>query len=227
MNIIGTLNEKSLHAALKDWYVRPGDQLEKSIDGFIIDVVRGNELIEIQTGSFASIKRKVQALVKNHPVRLVYPIAREKWIVRLAKTGAPTVAGRRRSPMRGTWEQVFEVLVSFPGLIADSNFSLEVLITLEEEIRCHNRKRGWRRGGWVTHERRLLGVIDRKVIHGPEDLLFFIPACLTQPWTTADLAAAIGQPRWLAQKMVYCLREAGVIKMVGKQGNAIIYAKKP
>lgn len=46
---IGLLNENPLHAALKKWYARPGDQLEVSVDGFVIDVVQGNLLIEIQT----------------------------------------------------------------------------------------------------------------------------------------------------------------------------------
>ena len=50
MNTIGTLNEKPLHAALKDWCARPGDQFEVFVDGFVVDIVRGNLLIEIQTG---------------------------------------------------------------------------------------------------------------------------------------------------------------------------------
>jgi hypothetical protein len=225
MSDIGTLNEKPLHAALKEWYARSGDQFEISIGGFVIDIVRDGLLIEVQTGNFASIKRKVQALAENHLLRLVYPIAREKWIVRLAKTGGGAVISRRRSPKRGVLEQVFSELVSFPRLIANPNFSMEVLLTREEEVRCYDGKRGWRRGGWVTHERRLLDVVGRVVLEGPADLLGFIPPDLAEPWTTADLAIAIGQPRRLAQKMVYCLREIGTARVVGREGNAILYAR--
>jgi hypothetical protein len=226
MSAIGTLNEKSLHAALKEWYGRPGDRFEVPIEGFVVDIVRDNHLIEVQTGNFASIKRKVKTLTENHQLRLIYPIAQEKWIVRLAKNGSGIVSGRRRSPKRGSLEQVFRELVSFPGLIANPNFSLEVLFTREEEVRCHDAKRGWRRGGWITQERRLLDVVDRKVFKDAMDMLALIPPDLTGSWTTADLAEAIGQPRWLAQKMVYCLREAGVVRVVGKQGNAILYASQ-
>ena len=225
MNDIGTLNEKSLHASLKEWYARPGDRFEVSIDGFVIDILRDKLLVEIQTSGFSSIKRKVQALAANHRLRLVYPIASEKWIVRLAKDGDSTVLSRRRSPKRGSLEQVFRELVSFPKLMANPNFSLEVLLILEEEVRRHDKNRGWRRGGWITHERRLLDVVKQRVFKGPMDLLAFIPLNLSDSWTTADLAAAIGQPRWLAQKMVYCLREAGAVSVVGKQGNAILYAR--
>jgi hypothetical protein len=225
MSDIGTLNEKPLHAALKEWYARPGDRFEVSIDGYVVDIVRDDLLIEVQTGSFASIKRKMHVLAENHLLRLVYPIAQQKWIARLAKNGSGIVASRRRSPKRGAPEQVFRELVSFPKLIVNPNFSMDVLLIREEEVRCHDGKRGWRRGGWITHERRLLDVVACQVFEGPADLLGFIPQNLTEFWTTADLAVALGQPRWLAQKMVYCLREIGAVRMVGKQGNAILYTR--
>ncbi|MBN1810654.1 MAG: hypothetical protein JXA14_02340 [Anaerolineae bacterium] len=220
---IGTLNEKSLHAALKEWYAQPGDQFEVFVDGFVVDIVRGDLLIEIQTGNFSSIKRKMRALVRDHPVRLVYPIAREKWIVRLARDGSGGILGRRKSPKRGALEYVFGELVSFPRLLVSPNFSLEVLLIQEEEIRRYDGKRGWRRHGWVIQERRLLDVVGWRLFETPNDLAVFIPSDLAEPWTTADLAAAIGQPRWLARKMAYCLRKMGVVEVVGKQGNAILY----
>ena len=86
-NHISTLNEKPLHAALKAWYRQPGDRLEVRLEGYIIDVIRDQLLIEIQTASFASLKRKLYALTARHPVRLVYPVAREKWLVKLADDG--------------------------------------------------------------------------------------------------------------------------------------------
>jgi hypothetical protein len=220
---IGTLNEKPLHAALKEWYAQPGDQFEVSVDGFVIDIVRDDLLIEIQTGNFFSIKRKIKALVGGHPVRLVYPVAREKWIVRLAKDGNGGILGRRKSPKRGAVEAVFGELVRFPGLLASPNFSVEVLLIQEEEVRRYDGKRGWRRGGWVTHERRLLDVVGRFLFETLADLAALVPPDLPEPWTTADLAAAIGQPLWLARKMAYCLREAGAVAPAGKRGNAILY----
>jgi hypothetical protein len=220
---IGTLNEKPLHAALKAWCARPGDQFEVSVDGFIVDIVRGDLLIEVQTSNFSSIKRKIRALVRDHPVRLVYPIAREKWIVRLTKDGSGDVLGRRKSPKRGAVEHLFEELVRLPRLLADPNFALEVLLTQEEEIRSYDGKRAWRRHGWVIEERRLLNVVGRRLFETPADLVSLIPSDLAEPWTTADLAAAIGQPRWLARKMAYCLRKMDLVEAVGKQGNAILY----
>jgi len=222
---IGSLNEKPLHRALKKWYARPDDRFEVPVDGFVIDVVHGDLLVEIQTASFSAIKRKLAALTAQHPVRLVYPIAREKWIVRLAKDGNGQL-GRRKSPKRGALEQVFGELVSFPHLLSNPNFSLDVLLIQEEEIRRYDRKRGWRRKGWVTHERRLLQVVDNRLFETPADMAALLPADLAEPFATSDLAAAIAKPRRLAQKMAYCLREMGVIAAVGKRGNAILYRKQ-
>ncbi len=218
---IGALNEKPLHAALKGWYARPGDRLEVAVEGFIVDIVRDDLLIEIQTGNFAAIKRKLAALTAGHPLRLVYPIAREKWIVRLGE--GETVLGRRKSPKRGQVHDLFEQLVSFPRLMRHPRFALEVVLIREEEVRRRDPRRAWRRRGWVIQERRLLGVLERRLFETPEDLAALLPAGLPTPFTTADLAAAVGRRRRLAQQMAYCLHRMGVLEKVGKQGNAILY----
>ncbi len=223
-NQIGTLNEKHLHAALKQWYLRPGDLTEVAIEGFKIDIVRGDLLIEIQTRGLVALKRKLATLVEHHPVRLIYPIAQEKWIARQSKSGK-RVLGRRKSPKRGAVELIFAELVSLPRLLAHPNFSLEVVLIHEEEIRRQSGARNWRRKGWATHERRLIKVVGQRVFETPQDLGQLIPADLAEPFTTASLAEAIGQPLWLAQKMAYCLREMGTISAAGKRGQSILYVR--
>lgn len=218
------LNEKPLHAALKEWYAQPNDRFEVSLDGFVIDIVRGDLLVEIQTCNFAAIKRKLTKLTVCHPVRLVYPIAREKWIVKLAG-GRHGQFSRRKSPKRGTIEHIFEELVSFPELLLNPNFSIELLLIQEEEFRRHDTTRRWRRKGWVTYKRRLLQVTEQRLFRVPADMGALVPSALAEPFTTSDLAIAIAKPRRLAQKMVYCLRLIGCITPTGKRGNAILYAK--
>lgn len=223
-NRISTWNEGPLHAALKAWYAHPGDAFEVGVDGFIIDIVQGDLLVEIQTQGFAKIKRKLRTLVKSHPVRLIYPIAREKWIVKLDENKQHEIS-RRKSPKRGSIVQLFDELVSFPRLLAEHNFSLEVAFIHEEEVRYHDPSRRWRRHGWVTHARRLLKVVEQRRFEKPADFYDTVPASLQGSFTTADLAAAIpGGPR-LARRMAYCLREMGVIDPVGKRGNANLYTR--
>jgi hypothetical protein len=221
---VGVLNEKPLHAALKAWYAQPGDRFEVDVDGSVIDIVRDDLLVEIQTRSFSALKRKLAKLVVSHPVRLVFPIAAEKCIVRLSDDGA-VEQGRRKSPKHGAVTELFRELVSFPHLISHPNFSLEVLLIQEEEVRQQGLARNWRRRGWGTVERRLVQVVERRVFAAPTDLAALIPASLEEPFTTAGLADAIQQPRWLAQKMTYCLRRMGALEAVGRRRNAALYQR--
>src|ERR1044072_4466608 len=134
MSTIGLVNEKPLHASLKQWYARPGDRFEVPVDGFVIDIVRDDLLIEIQTGNFSAIKSKLNNLARSHRVRLIYPIVQEKWIIRSA-TGNGARSIRRKSPKRGRMEDLFWELVSIPQLLSNPNFSLEVLMISQEEVR--------------------------------------------------------------------------------------------
>lgn len=224
-NQIGTLNEKSLHADLKKWYAQPGDQVEVKLDGYFIDLVRGDQLIEIQTRGFSAMKRKLQALTREHPVRLVHPIAQEKWLIKQDDDGQPQ-GKRRKSPKKGSVFNLFDELVSFPALMANPNFELEVLLIQEEEVkRFRGGKRRWWRKRWRTHERHLLEVVGAHRFNTPNALAKLLPDTLPNPFTTADLASALGKPRSLAQKMVYCLREMEAITPVGHKNRFVLYSK--
>ncbi|HEX6647884.1 MAG TPA: hypothetical protein VF075_00040 [Pyrinomonadaceae bacterium] len=220
MSGIGLLNEKPLHASLKQWYARPGDRFEVAVDGFVIDIVRDDLLIEIQTRNFSAIKFKLANLVRSHRVRLIYPIVQEKWIVRLPANGGGTI--RRKSPRRGRLEELFGELVSIPHLLTNPNFSFEVLMTREEEVRRYAGKRAWRTRGWVIEGRRLLDVLDQRVFGASTDWLRFLPHGLDS-FTTGDLATGLETDRELAQKMAYCLREGKMIELIGRRGRANLY----
>ena len=66
---------------------------------------------------------------------------------------------------------------------------------------------------------------SRRLFETPADVAALIPCDLAAPFSTADLAAAIAKPRWLARQMAYCLRKMSVIQPVGKNGSAVLYAR--
>lgn len=224
-NRVGVLQESALHAALKAWYARPGDEVEVALEGFIIDLRRGDQLIEIQARNFSALQRKLRQLIDRHSIRLVHPIAKEKWIVRADRRGR--VLGRRKSPKRGRAESIFLELVSFPELAAHPNFTLEILMTQEEEWKAPDRGVSWRRKGWRVKDRRLLTVMGQIVLETPADFRRFLPATLSSPFTSRDLARAMSQPVSLAQKMAYSLRKMGVLATVGKRRGAWLYELTP
>ncbi len=224
-NGIGRLNEKPLHAGLKAWYARPGDRIEAPVDGYVVDIVRGDLLIEIQTRNVSQIRRKLSALAERHPVRLVVPVAAEKWIVRLAEDGV-TVIGRRRSPKRGRVGQIFDELVSVAKLLPRPSFSVEVLMVREEEVRYPDPTVNWRRRGWAVRERRLIEVVESHVFATMDDLTALLPPGLAESFTAPMLAKAMGQPLRLAGRMIYCLRQVDAVTVAGRRGRSVLYTRR-
>lgn len=222
---IGTLREGVLHAQLKSWYSRPGDRLEVLVDGYVVDVVRGDLLIEIQTGGFAPLKRKLEALTREHPVRVVAPVALSRRIVRVSEAGVVLFA--RRSPRHGRVEDIFSRLVSFPGLLGRPRLEIEVLLTEEDEIRVHRPGRAFRRHGWVVEGRSLSTVIGRVLLTRPEEAAALLPDGLPEPFDTTELAAAAGIGRRLAQQMAYCLRTMDMLEIEGRRRGGLLYRRTP
>jgi hypothetical protein len=157
---IGELNEQHLHNALKETYADSLKQTEVSVGGYVVDVAKNNRLIEIQTGNFSTIKKKLYRLVRDYPVKLVYPFAVEKWLLKLPKEGNENPT-RRKSPKRGRPVEIFKELVSFPQLLINSNFSLELVMIQEEEVRRYMGNGRWYKNGWGTVERRLISIKKR------------------------------------------------------------------
>ncbi|MFQ6091234.1 MAG: hypothetical protein ACE5OR_00885 [bacterium] len=219
---IGLKNERSLHASIKKWYALPGDRFEVKVDNFIIDIVRDDVLIEIQTKNLSSIKGKLRSLIQNHNVKLVYPIPKEKWIVRVAKSG-DEILSRRKSPKKGKLTDLFDELVGIPDLINRENFAMEVLMIQEEEVRCDDGKGSWWRKGMSIRDRRLIDVVERIEFTHRGDFSRFLPDPLCQPFSNKTLAIETGVSIFQSQKVTYCLKKMGLIKEAGRKGNELFF----
>lgn len=216
------MTEYSLHSEIKQWYKVPGDQLETKVDNFIIDVLRDKLLIEIQTRNFSAIKKKLTNLLQNNnQVKLVYPIAKLKWIVYVSRSGE--FVRRRKSPKKGKLTDLFYELVHSPRLIKDKNFSLEVLLIEEEEVRCNDGRGSWRRRGVSVKDRKLITVFDRIVFEDSKDFLKFLPPELDGHFTNKVLASTLRISVTLAQRITYCLRKMGAISIAGKKRNQLLF----
>lgn len=221
----GTLNERQLHAALKAHYHVAGDLIEAKLAGCEIDLLRGELIIEIQTGNFTRLRRKLQALLPRldagHRVRIVLPIALHKWIVRLGEQGERI--SRRKSPLRGRPETACADLVYLGALLREPRIEVELALIHEEELRRKTGARRWRTQGWGTHERRLLEFVEARRLQMPGGLLTLLPAGLPERFTSADIAALGGIKPELARQMLYCLRVAGLVDTDGKAGRAVAH----
>ena len=219
---IGTLRERPLHASLKRWYAEPGDRTEVAVDGYVIDLVRGDLLIEVQTRGLSSARHKVAGLLgRGHRLRVISPIAVDTWIVKYDGDGR--VLSRRRSPRHGIPSDIFAELVSIATLLDDPRLEIDLALIEMEERRFHAPDGPWRRKGWTVEERRLIEVLGTLPLRGVADLAALLPAGLPEQFTTADLATRLRRPRRAAQQMAYCLQNVEVITAVGKRGHFVEY----
>lgn len=220
---IGTLRESSLHAQLKQLYACPGDIHEANIGGMIIDIVRGDRLIEIQTGDFGALKKKLERLLDLHIVQIVYPLPLRRTILRIAKSeGAKS---KRLSPKMGRIEDIFSEMVRLARYAKHPNFLLHVILIEDEIILVDDGKGSWRRKGWSVYDRRLIKVVDSRSFHTPFDYASLLPGGLDSTFTSVDLAREAKLRPSLARKMLFSLREMGVINLIGKRGRLNCYAR--
>jgi hypothetical protein len=221
--------ETSLHRQLKAIYAGEDGCCEVVCDKYRIDAVRGDELIEIQHGSLAAIRDKIRKLLAKHRVRIVKPIVANKLLVKLDKRGGAELS-RRRSPKRGTLLDVFDELVYFTRVFPHKNLTLEVVLVDVEERRypgCGKRRRRRPKSDFQIEDQHLVGIVATHTFATTADLVRLLPKRLPAQFHTGHLAEGLKAPRWTAQRIAYCLREMKAVRVVGKQGNAILYAKAP
>lgn len=205
---------------MKADYAEPGDRFEVPLDGFVIDIVRDGSLIEIQTGSFGAMGKKLDHLLPSNQILLVYPIAVETYLQK------PDVTPRK-SPKHGSVYDLFAELVSIPTLVDHPNLSLEVVLVAVTKIQVADAKVRRGRGGFRTEDRQLREILGRHRFNDGRDLLELVPDGLPPVFTTADLARRAGIGRGVAQQMAYCLRPLGLFIEQGRTKAGIKYSLAP
>ncbi|MCY4655433.1 MAG: hypothetical protein OXC80_01305 [Gammaproteobacteria bacterium] len=217
MNGIGQLNEGELHRALKRMYTTENSDTEVSIDGYVVDVLYGDQIYEVQTANFSAMKKKLYALLPNYRITLVYPIARLLTIVKKHPDGTET---RRKSPKKANLAEVFSELVFIPKLLEHPNFTLEVVYIHEEQERVTQRRL---RKRWSREARRLVEVLQTQRFRDMRQLFSEIAGDLPDLFSTKDLAVALGTTVHVGRKVAYCFRESDVIHVCRKQRNLPLY----
>ena len=220
--MIGQLRETALHESLKQMYAKQTQGIvEHAVDGYIIDVVTPMELIEIQTGSFSNIRVKLDKLLQNHHVRLVYPICTEK-IIRLYDKEQKHIIRERKSPARGVPAVAGVELMRIPKTVLHPNFILEIVMVRALEERADDGAGSWRRKGISILGRTLLEVLDTIIFEGKESYKLLLPMTLPERFTHKDLIACAGITPGQAAKLSWFLRKIGLVNTTGKQGRSLL-----
>ena len=219
---IGTLSEKSVHAILKHYMEPDEDRHEVPIENFVADIYSDGAIIEIQTKQFYRMRDKLKTFLPLYPVTVVYPIPREKWLVWIdPETGE--LAERRKSPLKGNPYTIFPELYRIKIFLKDSNLRFRLVLMDMEEYKLLN--------GYGKDKKKRAGKFDRiptelveeVEINCIQDYMQFVPYDLEEPFTVKEFAKAAHISVALAQPAVHILSYVGMIKKVGKKGNAYLY----
>ncbi len=222
---IGTLGEKTLHAALK-FYCQPDfDWHEVLIGRYVADILDNEHIVEIQTRQLWRLKQKLEAFLPNYPVTVVYPIAAKKWVSWI-DPGTGETTSRRLSPKRGRVYDVFFELYALKCFLNHPHFSVTLPLLEVEESRLlcgwsADRKRGSRRFDRVP-----AALLDEMTLVESEDYQRLIPPGLPEAFDSVSFAKAAKIPRTHAQRGLNLLHTAGVIEKAGKNGNLQLYTQK-
>jgi hypothetical protein len=221
---IGTYKESSLHNALKFRYAGKGGKHEVEIDSYICDAVCENgEIIEIQTGSFAPLKKKAINLALYNSVRIVHPIIKTKTIELYDEND--NLIRKRKSPQKGTAWDLFKVLLYAPELAVTKNIIIEIVPIDLTEIRKDDGKGSWRRKGVSVIDKIVSTSYEPIILKTKKDYQFFIPFLKDEIFTSSDLAKKAKISPALAGKTLYTLTKIAFVSRIEKKGRTWLYKK--
>ena len=225
---IGTLGEKTLHAELKRLFEPDTAAHEIRVGPYIADIVGEQGIIEIQTGSFQSLRKKLAAFLEVAPVTVVYPLTHFKWLLWVNPEDGG-VTSRRKSPRVGNYPDAMFELYKIMPLLTHPNLRLCLLLVDLEEYRLRD---GWskdKKKGSHRYERIPLALADRLDLRSPEDWrspeaqAAFFPESLPNPFTSKDYAKAARLSLNAAQTALRLLAHMGAAERQGKRGNLYLY----
>lgn len=222
LNGIGTLQEKTLHAVLKNFYEPDLTHQEIPVENFVADILRDDEIIEIQTRGFNKLRRKLDVFLQQYPVTIVYPIIHTKWLYWIdEETGE--ISKKRKSPKCGRIYDAIPELYKIKMYLDNPNLHICLLLIDAEEYRLLN---GWsqdRKKGSTRYDRIPTKLVEEHYIGCLADYQSFLPENLPRDFTSKDFAKAAKIPLGYAQTTLTILHHIGVVERTGKKERAYTY----
>lgn len=222
-NGIGTLQEKTVHAVLKNFYEPNPEYQEIRVEKFVADILREDEIIEIQTRNFNAMRKKLDTFLNYYPVTIVHPIVRTKWLIWIDEATGE-ISNKRKSPKKGSFFDAFFELYKIKPFLTNPNLHICLVLIDAEEYRLLN---GWskdKKRGSVRYDRIPTELVDELYIGGGVDYCCLIPEGLPDVFTAKDFARQAHIALRYAQTGLNILKHVGAVNVMGKEGRAYLYS---
>ncbi len=224
---IGTLAEKTIHAALKNYFADEQYQ-EVRVNGFVADAMTPDGIFEVQTRNFYTQRRKLEALLPEHKVCMVYPV-RYRRTISWIDPATGEISKGRKSPKTDRGYGIFRELYGVKDYILHKNLNFCIMYFVSDEYKYldgfgeHKKIRATRADGIPTE---LIAEVNLCV---PEDYLLFIPdefKKMGREFNSLSFSRLARIDRETAQTALLILTYLGVTEQTGKLRTGIVYKLK-
>lgn len=218
---IGTKQEKTIHQFLKYYICSNSAHHEININKNIVDVLLDNHVYEIQTRSFNTMRTKLERLLPNYLVTIVYPLPIKKTIYKVDENGE--ISKGRKSPKAPHPLSIGRELYKIKNFLTNPNLSFKiVLLDVDEYTTLRINKRKQLRTTRIDqYPNEVLGEYN---IYAINDWIKLLPDI--DNYSTKDFIKATKMSQRQAGSTLNVLRYLGIIEVIGKNKNAYIYKNK-
>lgn len=219
---IGELSEKTLHHIIKNLYESNILNQEIKIDNYYVDILKDNNIIEIQTKQFNKLRNKLEYFLSlnKYTINIIYPIFTEKMIYLLDKDNK--IIKSFKSPKKLHIPEIFYELYKIKPFLNNNKLSITLLLLKIDEYRIitNNRK------GYICYERIPKKLIDEIILNNNKDYLSLLPKDLKEEFTSKDLSLLTKTDIKYVNKMLNVLKYLNALEVIGKDGKKYIYRIK-
>lgn len=221
---VGTLGEKLVHRTLKYYIDADSTHHEIKHLGSVADVKNPDGIFEIQSRAFDKLTKKLSKFLDDSNVTLVYPLISQRYLTWIDPENGETTPPRKVTK-KGRKTDVLPELARIAKYVLHDNFTLRIYELEADEYRTLD---GY--GAEKKKRATKLNLIPRELISVSEykslgDLSSLLPEGLESRFFAKDFYALTrlrGRRGWFA--LTFCT-EIGLVRCVGKSGNAFIYEK--
>lgn len=220
----GSQKEKTVHSFLKSFYSGNPDYEEVMSDGFICDVLKEDNVIEIQSKYFYRLREKLLVLLEKYKVMIVFPVAHQKTLEWISPVTGEIVS-RKKSPKKGDIYDFLPEAYGIRDLLKHPNLSFCIsLIDITESklLDGYGKERKIRS---TKYDRRPERYHKEYFVSDIKDYVMFVPHGL-ETFDRQEYAKAVKLNQHDASTALTLLSYLGVVEKIGVRNRKYIYKIK-
>lgn len=221
-NGVGTLNEKSIHSFLKDYYQPDKKYQEIKLGNFIADIFYNNTIIEIQTSNFSNLQKKLEYYLPLYKVIVVYPISQIKYISWISTENGEYSTPRKSPKNSNIFDSAWE-LNKISKFLTHKNLEIHLVFLESIEYKLLNGFGKSKKIKAKKYDTEMINILSTTKLNTVESFNSFIPDDIKSPFTVKDFSKIIKRNHKRTRQVIYLLENLSLIERCGKIKNAFLY----